>query len=125
MTRLRRARTPPPRCALILQSVDYIKPVLSHDPPNLRILPRDLPCHSADEPWYLAPILSERAGQVKQRPGEEDGSGPTSDLNAYRATYREVNGMEAPTPIVEGWTYCDENAGRAEELARKYIGSYW
>ena len=48
-----------------------------------------------------------------------------SDLNAYRATYREVNGMETPTPIVGGWTYCDENAGRAEELARKYIGSYW
>ena len=52
-------------------------------------------------------------------------SATASDLNAYRAIYREVNGMEAPPPIVGGWTYCDENAGRAEELARKYIGGYW
>ena len=29
-------------------------------------------CHSADEPWHRAPILSERAGQVKPRPEEED-----------------------------------------------------
>ncbi len=49
----------------------------------------------------------------------------TSDLNAYRTVYREANGVEAPPPIVGGWTYCDENKGRAEELARRYIGAYW
>jgi len=47
------------------------------------------------------------------------------ELNAYRQTYREVNGTEAPPPIVGGWTYCDDNADRAEEYARKYIGGYW
>ena len=48
-----------------------------------------------------------------------------NDLNAYRTVYREVNGVEAPPPIVGGWTYCDEHEGRAAELARKYIGAYW
>jgi alkanesulfonate monooxygenase SsuD/methylene tetrahydromethanopterin reductase-like flavin-dependent oxidoreductase (luciferase family) len=49
----------------------------------------------------------------------------TNELNAYRTIYREVNGTEAPPPIVGGWTYCDENADRAEEFARRYIGAYW
>ena len=39
--------------------------------------------------------------------------------------YQQVNGAEAPPPIVAGWTFCDEDAGRAEEMARKYIGGYW
>src|SRR5207244_235588 len=30
-----------------------------------------------------------------------------------------------PRSIVGGWTVCDENAGRAEELGRRYIGAYW
>jgi len=49
----------------------------------------------------------------------------TEELNAYRSVFRDVNGMEAPPPIVGGWTYCDDNAARAEEMARKYIGAYW
>ena len=36
-----------------------------------------------------------------------------------------MNGVDAPPPIVGGWTYCDENADRAEEYARQYIGEYW
>jgi alkanesulfonate monooxygenase SsuD/methylene tetrahydromethanopterin reductase-like flavin-dependent oxidoreductase (luciferase family) len=48
-----------------------------------------------------------------------------ADLDAYRTVYREANGVEAPPPIVGGWTYCDGNPARAEELARKYIGNYW
>jgi alkanesulfonate monooxygenase SsuD/methylene tetrahydromethanopterin reductase-like flavin-dependent oxidoreductase (luciferase family) len=47
------------------------------------------------------------------------------ELNAYRTVFREVNGVDAPPPIVGGWTYCDENRDRAEEYARKYIGAYW
>ena len=49
----------------------------------------------------------------------------TTELNAYRQVFREVNGVEAPPPIVGGWTYCDENADRAEAYARQYIGEYW
>ncbi len=48
-----------------------------------------------------------------------------ADLDAYRTVYREANGVEAPPPIVGGWTYCDGNPARAAELARKYIGNYW
>jgi alkanesulfonate monooxygenase SsuD/methylene tetrahydromethanopterin reductase-like flavin-dependent oxidoreductase (luciferase family) len=47
------------------------------------------------------------------------------ELNAYRTVFRDVNGVDAPPPIVGGWTYCDENRDRAEEYARKYIGAYW
>jgi hypothetical protein len=36
-----------------------------------------------------------------------------------------VNGVDAPPPIVAGWTLCDANADRAEEHARKYIGEYY
>ncbi len=48
-----------------------------------------------------------------------------NELNAYRTIYRDVNGTDAPPPIVGGWTYCDESEDRAEEFARKYIGAYW
>jgi alkanesulfonate monooxygenase SsuD/methylene tetrahydromethanopterin reductase-like flavin-dependent oxidoreductase (luciferase family) len=48
-----------------------------------------------------------------------------TELDAYRRIYRQVNGVDAPPPIVGGWTYCDENADRAEVHARRYIGEYW
>ncbi|MBI4609031.1 MAG: LLM class flavin-dependent oxidoreductase, partial [Candidatus Rokubacteria bacterium] len=47
------------------------------------------------------------------------------ELDAYRTTYRQVNGTEAPAPISAGWTFCDPSAERAEELARRYIGGYY
>jgi alkanesulfonate monooxygenase SsuD/methylene tetrahydromethanopterin reductase-like flavin-dependent oxidoreductase (luciferase family) len=49
----------------------------------------------------------------------------TAELEAYRSVFSEVNGTDAPPPIVAGWTFCDESEDRAEELARKYIGGYW
>jgi alkanesulfonate monooxygenase SsuD/methylene tetrahydromethanopterin reductase-like flavin-dependent oxidoreductase (luciferase family) len=47
------------------------------------------------------------------------------ELNAYREVFQEVNGLEAPPPLVAGWVLCDESADRAEELAREYIGGYY
>ncbi len=47
------------------------------------------------------------------------------DLRNYRRVFNEVAGNDGPSPHVSGWTFCDEDAGRAEELARKYIGGYW
>ncbi|MGH7786331.1 MAG: LLM class flavin-dependent oxidoreductase [Candidatus Binatia bacterium] len=47
------------------------------------------------------------------------------ELTAYRQIFRDVNGHDAPPPIVAGWTFCDEDAGRAENMARRYIGGYW
>jgi alkanesulfonate monooxygenase SsuD/methylene tetrahydromethanopterin reductase-like flavin-dependent oxidoreductase (luciferase family) len=47
------------------------------------------------------------------------------ELGTYRRVYREVNGAEAPAPLCAGWVFCDEDAGRAEEMARRYIGGYY
>ncbi len=47
------------------------------------------------------------------------------ELGDYRKIFREVNGVEAPAPILGGFTYCDKNADRAEEMATKYIGGYY
>jgi alkanesulfonate monooxygenase SsuD/methylene tetrahydromethanopterin reductase-like flavin-dependent oxidoreductase (luciferase family) len=49
----------------------------------------------------------------------------TKELADYRRTFHEVNGTDAPPPICAGWTFCDENADRAQELAYRYIGGYW
>jgi alkanesulfonate monooxygenase SsuD/methylene tetrahydromethanopterin reductase-like flavin-dependent oxidoreductase (luciferase family) len=48
-----------------------------------------------------------------------------AELSEYRSIYRDVNGDDAPAPIVAGWTFCDEDPDRAEEMARRYIGGYW
>lgn len=48
-----------------------------------------------------------------------------TELGDYRRVYHEVNGTDAPPPICAGWTFCDENADRAREMAYKYIGGYW
>jgi alkanesulfonate monooxygenase SsuD/methylene tetrahydromethanopterin reductase-like flavin-dependent oxidoreductase (luciferase family) len=47
------------------------------------------------------------------------------ELNDYRTAYRDSNGVDAPPPVVAAWVFCDDDAARAEELARKYIGGYW
>lgn len=47
------------------------------------------------------------------------------ELAEYRKQYREIRGEEAPAPIFAGWTFVDEDAGRAEEMALKYIAGYF
>ncbi len=47
------------------------------------------------------------------------------ELDDYRSVFTEVNGIDAPPPVVSGWVFCDANAERAEERARKYIGEYY
>jgi alkanesulfonate monooxygenase SsuD/methylene tetrahydromethanopterin reductase-like flavin-dependent oxidoreductase (luciferase family) len=47
------------------------------------------------------------------------------ELDAYRTVFRRVNGHDAPPPVCAGWTFCDANADRAREMARKYIGGYF
>jgi alkanesulfonate monooxygenase SsuD/methylene tetrahydromethanopterin reductase-like flavin-dependent oxidoreductase (luciferase family) len=58
---------------------------------------------------------------IPQKPWHE----VAKELDAYRTIYREVNGVEAPAPISAGWTFCDADAGRAEEMARRWIGGYY
>jgi alkanesulfonate monooxygenase SsuD/methylene tetrahydromethanopterin reductase-like flavin-dependent oxidoreductase (luciferase family) len=48
-----------------------------------------------------------------------------AELGDYRAAYREVNGGDAPPTVCAGWTFCDENADRAREMAVRWIGGYW
>jgi alkanesulfonate monooxygenase SsuD/methylene tetrahydromethanopterin reductase-like flavin-dependent oxidoreductase (luciferase family) len=47
------------------------------------------------------------------------------ELAEYRQVYRQVNGTDAPAPALGGWTFVDEDAGRAREMAVRYIGGYW
>src|SRR2546430_2461431 len=58
---------------------------------------------------------------IPQKPWPE----VAKELDAYRTTYREINRTEAPPPVCAGWTFCDENAARAHEMARRYIGGYY
>ena len=48
-----------------------------------------------------------------------------AELDDYRAVYRQVNGSEPLPTIAAGWTFCDEDAGRARAMAERYIGGYW
>ncbi|HXH84109.1 MAG TPA: LLM class flavin-dependent oxidoreductase [Candidatus Tectomicrobia bacterium] len=58
---------------------------------------------------------------IPQKPWPE----VAKELDEYRATYRQVNGAEAPAPVCAGWTFCDESGDRAEVMARRYIGGYY
>jgi alkanesulfonate monooxygenase SsuD/methylene tetrahydromethanopterin reductase-like flavin-dependent oxidoreductase (luciferase family) len=58
---------------------------------------------------------------IPQKPWRE----AAAELDNYRSVYREVNGVEAPAPICAGWTFCDPDPGRAEEMAHRYIGGYY
>ena len=58
---------------------------------------------------------------IPQKPWEQ----VAKELDEYRSVYRKVNGAAAPAPIAAGWVFCDEDEGRARELARRYIGGYY
>ncbi len=58
---------------------------------------------------------------IPQKPWEA----VAQELAEYRTIYKQVNGGEPPATIAAGWTFCDENADRAREMAVKYIGGYW
>ncbi len=47
------------------------------------------------------------------------------ELGNYRRIYMQVNKAEAPAPVLAGWVFCDKDAGKAEAMAREYIGGYW
>jgi len=47
------------------------------------------------------------------------------ELADYRQAYQSATGEQAPPPIVSGWTFVDEDAGRAEEIGRNYIAKYF
>jgi alkanesulfonate monooxygenase SsuD/methylene tetrahydromethanopterin reductase-like flavin-dependent oxidoreductase (luciferase family) len=58
---------------------------------------------------------------IPQKPWES----VAEELAMYRGIYREVNGVEAPPTYAACWTYCDKDAGRARDMAHRYIGGYY
>ena len=50
---------------------------------------------------------------IPQKPWRE----VEKELAEYNTLYREVNGTDAPPPISAGWTFVDESAERAREMA--------
>ncbi len=58
---------------------------------------------------------------VPQKPWEQI----DADIANYSKVYREVHNEEPPLHVAGAWVFCDKNAARAEELARKYIGAYY
>jgi alkanesulfonate monooxygenase SsuD/methylene tetrahydromethanopterin reductase-like flavin-dependent oxidoreductase (luciferase family) len=47
------------------------------------------------------------------------------DFKVYGDVYRTENGTEPPSPLCGGFCFVDESADRAEEMAYRYIGSYY
>src|SRR5438105_7076508 len=58
---------------------------------------------------------------IPQKPWPE----VAKELDTYRTTYRDINRTEAPPPVCAGWTFCDESAERAHDMALRYIGGYY
>jgi len=58
---------------------------------------------------------------IPQKPWSE----VAKELGTYRTIYREANGTDAPPPVCAGWTFCDRDADRAREQARRWIGGYF
>ena len=57
---------------------------------------------------------------IAQKPWEKT----IGELEAYRALYREINGTEAPRPIIVSWVACHEDAGAAEDMYQRYLRRY-
>jgi alkanesulfonate monooxygenase SsuD/methylene tetrahydromethanopterin reductase-like flavin-dependent oxidoreductase (luciferase family) len=70
------------------------------------------------------PIMAKLGVGLLFIPGTRSWEEVAVDLKAYRQQFREIHGREAPAPIFCGWTFVDEDEGRARELGRRYIGGY-
>jgi hypothetical protein len=46
------------------------------------------------------------------------------ELADYRRIFRETMNAEAPAPINAGWVLCDEDEGRARDMAVRHSGGY-
>lgn len=47
------------------------------------------------------------------------------DLKNYEQVFRETHGRNPPRPIITSYTVCHRDAGKAKDMAAKYIGGYW
>jgi alkanesulfonate monooxygenase SsuD/methylene tetrahydromethanopterin reductase-like flavin-dependent oxidoreductase (luciferase family) len=97
--------------------------------PHARIRPEPFKsfrgrCYAAAVSPSSAPILAQLGiGMliIPQKPFADH----LTDVKVHNDLYRKVHGSEPPKPIITSYVYCDKDAGRAEEMARKYIAGYW
>ena len=47
------------------------------------------------------------------------------DLKNYEKIFRDTHGDNPPKPIITSYTVCHQDAGKAKDMAAKYIGGYW
>lgn len=47
------------------------------------------------------------------------------DLKNYEQVFRDTHGRNPPRPIITAYTVCHKDAGKAKDMAAKYIGGYW
>jgi len=97
--------------------------------PKARIRPE--PFRSFRSRTYAAAISPE-SSQIMARLGigilvipQKEWAEHAQELADYNETFRKIHGVAAPRPYVGSWIACDEDAGKAEEMARQYIGGYW
>ena len=96
-----------------------------------RVALRPTPFKSFDGRTYVgslspesAPVIAELGAGillVPQKPWER----VREELETYRQHFLEAQGRPAPAPIFACWLFCDEDADRAVEVGRRYIGDYW
>ncbi len=48
-----------------------------------------------------------------------------AEIESYNKAYRDINGEDAPAPVMAGWVACDPDLKRARAMAERYIGGYW
>ena len=97
--------------------------------PRARIRPE--PFRSFKNRTYAAAISPESSAimanlglgilVIPQKPWEVH----AEELSAYNDLFMKTHGVPAPRPYIGGWVMCDKDAGKAEDMARKYIGGYW
>lgn len=56
---------------------------------------------------------------------QKDWADVAEDLDQYREIFQELNGRQAPAPIVTGWVCCDQDPVKAKDMAQEYIGRYY
>lgn len=73
------------------------------------------------ETMPLVAELGARVFVIPQKPWEH----LHAELESYRDAFAEHHDSPAPPPAFAAWVYCDEDEGRARELAHRHIGAYW
>src|SRR4029079_11934019 len=64
--------------------------------------------------------LGARMVTFSQRPWDDQAVA----INTYKARFVEHHGKEPEAPVICDFVYCDNDEGRAEDMAQKYIAGY-